>query len=247
MTLRTLRDYAPWQLRELVSRAFVPMAMFAVFAGIPVYAMADAARKSQSYSAEQLANILQGAYVGVVPLCLTLGAFLLMTRSVAEDRERQYVRFIFSHPVPPAPFYLMRFLLGVALFVLCFLPVPLVVRYFGADVPVLGTVVAMVLTLVLVGGLTTLCAALTAKDGLLLILTYMGTQLLQQLAAADALHAWLAPLVRGLPPVVPLSTVVRTLLSDASWPVTDIIHILGYGIGLLIAGLLVIRRAPLVR
>lgn len=247
MTLRQLRDYAPWQLRELLPRAFVPMAMFAVFAGIPVYAMWHAERNNPGFAAEALPNILRAAYSGVVPLCLTLGSFLLMTRSIAEDRERQYVRFLFSHPVPPAPLYLMRFLLGIGLFVLCFLPVPLLVRHFGGDVPVLGTVMAMLLTLVLVGGLTTLCAALTQKDGLMLILAYMGTQLLQQLSAADVLYEWLKPIVRGLPPIGSLSTVVKTLLDGAAWPVTDMIHVGGYGLGLLVAGLLVIRRAPLVR
>lgn len=247
MTLRALRDYAPWQLRELVPRAFVPMAMFAVFAGIPVYAMVHAERNNPAYNPEALANILRAAFTGVTPLCLTLGAFLLMTRSIAEDRERQYVRFLFSHPVAPAPFYLMRFLLGTALFVLCFLPVPFVLRHFGADVPVIGTIVAMSLTLLLVGGLTTLCAALTHKDGLALILTYMGTQLLQQLASKEVLYEWMRPIARGLPPVESLSTVVKTLLDGAAWPVTDMIHVGGYGIGMLVAGLLVIRRAPLVR
>ena len=87
----------------------------------------------------------------------------------------------------------------------------------------------------------------TQKDGLLLILSYMGTQLLQQLARQEVLYEWLRPIVRGLPPIESLSTVVKTLLDGASWPVTDMIHVGGYGIGMLVAGLLVIRRAPLVR
>ncbi|MBA3854356.1 MAG: hypothetical protein C0503_08070 [Gemmatimonas sp.] len=248
MTLATLRAYAPWQLRELVPRAFVSVAMFIVFAGIPVFATMHAQRNNPDFDPNALGKILKMVYVGVTPLCLTLGAFLFMTRSIAEDRERNYVRFIFSHPVSPVPFYLNRFVAGLALFTLCFLPVPLVVRYyFGADVPVLGTVVAKLATLVLIGGLTTLCAALTAKDGLALILVYMGTQLLQQLSAQGILYEWLQPIVRGLPPVESLKLVVKSLIEGTDWPVTDLVHVFGYGIGLLVAGLLVIRRAPLVR
>lgn len=247
MTLSTLRAYAPWQLRELVPRAFVSVAMFIVFAGIPVYATMHSQRNNPDFNPDALGRILKMVYVGVTPLCFTLGAFLFMTRSIAEDRERNYVRFVFSHPVAPVPYYLNRFVIGLGLFTLCFLPVPLVVRYLGADVPLLGTIVAMLATLVLIGGLTTLCAALTAKDGLALILVYMGTQMLQELSAQDILYEWMQPIVRGLPPIEPLKLVVKSLVEGASWPVTDLVHVFGYGIGLLVAGLLVIRRAPLVR
>ena len=155
MTLNVLRDYAPWQLRELVPRAFVSVAMFIVFAGIPVFATVHGARANSTYDPTALGDILRVVYYGVTPLCMTLGAFLLMTRSIAEDRERQYVRFMFAHPVPPASLYLMRFVLGVLLFIVCFLPVPLVVRYFGAEVALGGTIAAMALTLTFIGGMTT--------------------------------------------------------------------------------------------
>lgn len=247
MTLPALRDYVPWQLRDLVPRAFVSLAMFIVFGGIPVFATLHSARNNPDFNPDAVANILKMVYVGVTPLCLTLGAFLFMTRSIAEDRERQYVRFLFSHPVAPAPFYLSRFIAGLVLFTVCFLPAPLAARYLGADVPVLGTIVAMLATLVLIGGLTTLCAAFTEKDGLLVILVYMGTQLLQQLGAREVLYEWLRPLVRGLPPIETLKLVHKSLIEGTPWPVTDLVLVFGYGIGMLVAGLLVIRRAPLVR
>lgn len=247
MTLMTLRAYAPWMVRELVPRALVPMVLFGVFAGLPVYAMVHSQRSDPSYNLEALGNILTMAYVGTIPLCCTLGAFLFMTRSIAEDRERQYVRFLFSHAVAPAQFYLTRYVVGLLTFLLFFLPLPLVVRYYGADVPLAASMLAMTVTLVFVGGLTTLCAALVDKEGLALVFVYAGSQLLQRLHTQDVLADWLDPVAQALPPVGPLGTVIDTLLRGGEWPTNELILVVGYGLGMLVAGLLVLRRAPLVR
>lgn len=247
MSLAALRAYAPWMLRDIAPRALVPMAAIAVFGGIPVYAAARSQRTNPEFTAEALGRIVSLTYVSVVPLALTLGAFLFMTRSIAEDRERQYVRFMFSHAVAPAPFYLARFAVGLLAFLLCFLPVPVVVQYFGGDVPLAGSMLAMTATLVLVGGLTTLCAAMFNKDALALIFVYVGSQLLQRLRTQDVLVDWLEPVARVLPPVSSLGTVVDTLVRGGEWPINDLILVMGYGLGLLVAGLLVLRRAPLVR
>lgn len=248
MTLQALRDYVPWQIRDILPRAFVPMALFIVFGGIPILGMLSVSDPGapQPGSAE-FREFLRAAYIGVAPLCMTLGAFLFMTQGPAVDRERQFVRFLFAHPVAPAQFYLQRFIVGLLLFLVCFLPVPLVLRAYGANIPIVGTIVAMTASLVLIGGLTTLCAALVNKDGLLLIVVYVLTQALQRLAATDVLWDWVQPIVRGLPPVESLGLVVKSLLQATDWPVTDLVHVIGYGLGLLVAGLLVIRRAPLAR
>lgn len=247
MTLRPLLGYVPWHLRDIVPRALVPLVLFGVFAGIPVAVSLGGVGSAAPPDAEALGAMLRLVYVGVAPLCLTLGAFLFMTRSIAEDRERSHVRFFFSHPVAPAPFYLSRFIVGLATFAACFLPVPLLMRALGADVPLLGSMVAMLTVFMLIGGLTTLCAALTNKDGLALIIAYVVTQALQRLAATDALPAWSQPIARGLPPIESLNLIMKSLFEATDWPVTDIIHVVGYGLGLLVAGLLVLRRAPLVR
>jgi hypothetical protein len=247
MTLRVLRAYAPWQLRDLLPRAVVPAAICVVLGGLPVYATVHAQRGTPAADPVALRNILTLAYVGVVPLALTIGAFLFMIRSIAQDRERQYVRFLFSHAVAPASFYLSRYVVGLVTFLLCFLPVPLLVRQLGADVPVLGSLVAMVAALTLIGGLATLCAALWTRDGLAVVLVSLITQSLQRLGAQDVLSDWLQPIVRGLPPIDTLGSVVDALVRGGAWPTTDLIHVIGYGLGLLVAGLLLVRRAPLVR
>lgn len=247
MTLRPLIGYMPWQLRDIFPRALVPLVLFAVFGGIPVAVSMQGVGNAAPPDPEALGAMLRMVYIGVAPLCFTLGAFLFMTRSIAEDRERSYVRFLFAHPVAPGHFYLSRFIVGLLTFAACFLPVPLVLRAYGADVPVIGSIVAMFSVFVLIGGLTTLCAAFANKDGLALIVVYVVTQSLQRLATTDVLPGWVQPIVRGLPPIESLSLIMKSLLEATDWPVTDIIHVVGYGIGLLVAGLLVLRRAPLVR
>lgn len=247
MTLRPLIAYVPWQLRDIFPRALVPLVLFAVFGGIPVAVTLRGVGNAAPPDPEAFGAMLRMIYIGVVPLCFTLGAFLFMTRSIAEDRERSYVRFLFAHPVAPEHFYLSRFVVGLLTFAACFLPVPLVLRAYGADVPVLGSLVAMASVFALVGGLTTLCAAFANKDGLALIIVYVVTQSLQRLATQDVLPAWAEPIVRGLPPIDSLNLVMKSLLEATDWPVTDIIHVVGYGLGLLAAGLFVLRRSPLVR
>lgn len=247
MTLHALRDYVPWQARDILPRAFVPMALFLVFAGIPIAGMLSMGDTPNGVAPENIGSFLRAAYIGVAPLCMTLGAFMFMTQGPAVDRERQFVRFLFAQPVAPAAFYLQRFVVGLLLFIACFLPVPLVMRAYGAEIPIVGSIVAMGASLVLIGGLTTLCAALVNKDGLLLIVVYLLTQLAQRLSGQGILWEWARPIARGLPPVESLGMVVKSLLEATDWPVTDLVHVFGYGIGLLVAGLLVIRRAPLAR
>jgi ABC-type transport system involved in multi-copper enzyme maturation permease subunit len=247
MTRSAILAYVPWHVRDLLPRAAVPVALFVVFGGIPIAATMSGAGNNAPPDPDALSQMLRLVFIGVAPLCFTLGAFLLMTRSIAEDRERHYVRFLFAHPVAPAPYYLSRFVVGLVLFLVCFVPVPLGVRAFGGDVPLGGSLMAMLTVLVLIGGLTTLCASLANKDGLVLIVVYIATQTLQRLAAQDVLYEWAQPIARGLPPVGSINDVIKTLLEGGPWPVNDLVHIIGYGLGLLVAGLLVIRRAPLVR
>lgn len=247
MTVKLLIAYVPWLARDIIARAFVPLALALIFGGMPIGVAVKSRPSGTPLTPDGLADVVGLVFVNVVPLCLTLGAFLFMTRSIAEDRERQYVRFLFAHPVRPADFYLTRFVVGLVVFAACFVPVPLAARAFGADVSIVNALMALVAMFVLIGGLTTLCAALTNKDGVALIATYVGVQLLQRLASQDILYDWARPFARGLPPIGSLDPLLRSLLSGGDWPVTDLVHVIGYGLGLLAAGLLVIRRAPLVR
>lgn len=245
MTLKSLIAYVPWQLRDILPRAFVPMVLFGVFAGLPI-AVATSSHAPEM-TPEQFGQFLRTIFTGVAPLCFTLGGFLFMTRSIAEDRERQHTRFYFSHPVSPSAFYLSRFVVGLMAFLACFLPVPLAFLAYGADISLLGTMGAMLVALLLIGGLTTVCAALSNKDGVVLIIAYVASQAVHRAVEQGLTSAALRPLAAVLPPIDTMNDVMETMLRAGSWDLGDIAHVALYGLGLLAVGLFLLRRGPLVR
>ncbi|MBX3132087.1 MAG: hypothetical protein KF689_01715 [Gemmatimonadaceae bacterium] len=247
MTLRPLLAYAPWHARDVLPRALVPLAVFAIVGGLPVFGYLRNQEIIDLANNATQADFVRAMFREVLPLAITLGAFLFMTQSVALDRDRQHTRFFFAHQVLPDAFYLQRFVVGLVVFVACFAPVPLVMQWLLPDLPVLGAFGALVIALVLVGGLTVLAGSLTRRDGLAVILTFIVVRTLQQLSQADVLADWADPIVRGMPPIQTMAELQRAFLTAAAFQWTDVVHVVGYGLGLLAAGLLVVRRSPLVR
>lgn len=247
MTLRPLFAYLPWQLRDMAVRGLAPLAIMLVVGGIPTFAFLRGQDIVDLVNNERQAAFVVSVFESVAGLAITLGAFLFMSSSVALDRDKQHVRFFFAQQVNPVNFYLQRFVVGMLVFLALFALAPLSVELLLTDVNVWGSLAAFALSMLLVGGLTVLAAALTNRDGLALILSFIIIRTLQQLSAQDLLAAWLKPIVRGLPPIETMSQLSRALVEGNAVQATDVIHVVGYGLGLLAAGLLVMRRAPLVR
>lgn len=247
MTLRPLLAYVPWHARDVFPRALVPLAVFAIVGGLPVFGYLRNQEIIDLANNASQADFVRAMFREVLPLAITLGAFLFMTQSVALDRDKQHTRFFFAHQVQPDAFYLQRFLVGLAVFLACFAPIPLVMNVLLPDLPVLGAFGALAIALVLVGGLTVLAGSLTRRDGLALILTFIIVRTLQQLSQADVLADWADPIARGMPPIQTMAELQRAFLAGGAFQWTDVVHVIGYGLGLLAAGLLVVRRAPLVR
>lgn len=247
MTLRPLLAYLPWQARDLAIRGLAPLAIMLVVGGIPMFAFLRSQELIDLANNAQQADFVRAVYQSVASLAITLGSFLIMTSSVALDRDKQYVRFFFSHQVNPVAFYLQRFAVGMVVFLALFSLAPGVVELFLTDVNFLGSIAAFAVSLMLVGGLSVLSAALTNRDGLALILSFIIIRTLQQLSTQDLLAEWLEPLARGLPPIETMAQVSKALVEGSTVQATDVIHVVGYGLGLLAAGLFVIRRRPLVR
>jgi hypothetical protein len=233
--------------RDLAVRGLAPLAIVLAVGGIPIFAFLRRQDVVDFANNPRQAEFVVAVLSSVVGLAITLGAFLFMSSSVALDRDKQHVRFYFARQVSPVAFYLLRFTLGMLVFLAIFAIAPLAVELFLVDVNVLGMLAAFAITLILVGGLTVLAGSLTNKDGLALILAFLVIRTLQQLALQDLLAEWLKPIVRGLPPIETMSAASRALIEGNPVQGTDIIHIVGYGLGMLAAGLLVMRRSPLVR
>lgn len=248
MTLKPLLAYLPWQARDLAVRGSAPLGILLALGGLPIAAFLYQQGVVDLANDPRQAEFVRAVYQGVAPLTITLGAFLFMTSSLAMDRDKQHVRFLFSHQVNPVSYYLQRFVLGMLVFLALFSLGPLALEFLlGGDVQVLGTLAGYAISLVLIGGMTVLASSLTNRDGVLLILLYILVRSLQQLTAQDLLPDWMTPLVRGMPPLGTMSELTTALVQGNAVQTTDVVHVLGYGLGMLIAGLLVVRRAPLVR
>lgn len=247
MTLRPQLAYLPWQARDLLVRALAPLLVFAVVGGLPMFFWLREQEVIDLVNNGQQADFVRGVFESVSGLAIVLGAFLFMSQSVALDRDRQYLRFLFSQPVAPHLFYLQRFLVGLVLFLAVYAPVPLIIDGFLVDVATGGTLAAMAIALTLVGGLTVLAGAISHRDGLVVILVYIVSRTMQQLSEQDLIADWLDPVVAALPPIQVMSSLNQALIAGASWEWSAVFHSVGYGLGMLAVGLYIIRRAPLVR
>jgi len=247
MTLRPLLAYLPWQARDMAIRGLAPLAVLLVVGGIPTFAFLKNQEVVDLANNAQQADFVRAIFQSVGALAITLGGFLFMSSSVAMDRDKQHVRFFFSHQVNPVNYYLQRYAVGMVIFLALFGLAGGAVELFMTDVHFWGSIAAFAVTLVLVGGLTVLAASLTNRDGLALILSFLIIRTLQQLSAQDLVAAWMKPVVRGMPPIETMAQLSKAFIEGNTVQGTDVVHVLGYGLGMLVAGLLVMRRAPMVR
>lgn len=245
MTLRPLLAYVPWHAREALMRALAPLILLVVMAGLPVWAFLNTTDVPLSDPRAQ--QVAKQVFVDVAKLIALLSGVLVMARTIAFDRERQYVRVLFAHPVVPWQFYLLRFVVGTLVVAAVFSAVTAAWSVFITPLPVAGAALAFLLSAFLIGALAALCAALVQRDAIPLIFVLAASSLLQQLDKASAIPAWLARVARGLPPVQRLSELRDAWLSGGSVPTEYLPHVLIYGAAMLAAALIVVRRAPLVR
>lgn len=247
MTLRPLLAYAPWQARDAAVRALAPLFIVLAVAGIPLYGFSSSQEIADFTSDPRATELALQVYDSAVNLAMLIGAFLVMSNSVALDRDKLHVRFLFAHPVAPEAFYLQRFLVALVVSTSLFVAVPVIFSWLVTPVSVLGTLKAYLLIQLMIGSLGALCGAITAKDGLALIVTYITANILQQLERADQLSSWMSTVANALPPLAAMERTVDAFLAGTAVATNELILVLGYSLGLLVAALVIIKRAPLVR
>lgn len=246
-TLRPLLAYVPWQARDALGRAVVPIVVFAALAGLPIWAFARQTGRTDFMVDGPARDTVLMMYAQTLPLAITLGALLLMSQSSALDRERQYFRFVFAHQVPPWAYYLQRYTVALAIFVACCTVIPIAFTQVVTPVPVLAVVRSAALSGFLIGSLAMLCGVLVQRDGLLLIAIYLGATLLQQLERLDRLPGWLATVAVALPPVHAHGELREAWLTGRAASPGNLTLVLVYSSGLLLLSLLLLRRLALAR
>lgn len=248
MTLQPLLAYLPWHARESALRALAPVFVFAVLTGLPLWGMTTGTEGFDLATNPQAQAFASQLFQGNAGLTILIGGLLLMNRTIGLDRERQHVRLLFAHPVAPEAFYLQRYLVGLVLLVAIFASVPLVYSWLAVPVPVFGTIRATLLVGALVGALGVLLSAITQRDGIPLLALLLITTTLHELRKTDVLPDWADALTFALPPIGFAVDYAGAWLRGEAGPAGNgLVLVIGYTVGLLAAGLWVVRRAPLVR
>lgn len=242
-----LMAYVPYQARDALPKALVPVGLFALLGGLPLWTIA----RQQSLEALQQPGRIQDAalqiYAQAMGMAMTLGAIVLMSGLASLDRDRGHVRFLFAQPVAPWRYYLQRFVVGAGLFVACFALVPLGFSAVVTEVPVVPALQGAALYALVYGALGTLCSAAWNKDGVAFILVIVLARTLQQLATTGALPGWLEGVAHALPPLHAADTVRDAWLAGRALAGNDLVLVLGYAAGMLVSALLLIRHRPLAR
>lgn len=238
--------YAGWHLRDSLLRALAPIGLWLSLAGVGLGLMISG-NGLASVRSGPLQEAATAAYQQGLTLAITLGALILASGYVAQDRAQGHVRFLFSAPVVAWEFYLLRFVIGLASFVAATALIPVGFSLLVFPVPVAPVAATAALFGLLLGALAHLAGALTRRDGAVVIGVTVLASVLQPLARADALPGWLDALATVLPPIKAADEVRIAWMSGAAPGAGDLVLVLGYALAMLVVSLLIIRRAPLVR
>lgn len=239
--------YLRWHARDSLLRSFVPLFLFAAIAVLPIRSLASRNGMDAVRADGQLQQSVLQIYSQTMTLAMTLGAVLLLSGFIAQDRERGHVRFLFAAPVVPWQHYLMRALVAVGMFTALFMLIPLGFSWVVVPVEIVGVLKSALLFAALYGGLAMLAGALVNKDGALFIVLVVATTLLQQLDKGQLLGRALASVARALPPLVLADSVRSRWLAGDAPQTAELLHVGLYAIAMYVVALVIIRRTPLAR
>ncbi len=249
MNTRLLR-YARYQAPEFVThRLALPLILLVFAAGLPTYVMTKNTPPGWMQSPQGI-NLARQMFSQSITLFLPLGAFVAAVGVISADRQQGYFRFLFSKPINILAYYLQTYVLHAIIYVAVFGLIVWGYSAYTIHFSVHRAMEAAVLTFVLIGGLGLLFGAVTRFDAATLIVTYIAALVLQQLTLAPAhggLPEWLMTVGRGLPPVLKLDTLRDHLYAAQPLDSAQLWHVLGYGGGAAVIGLLLLRRLPLSR
>lgn len=238
--------YAAWHLRDSLLRALAPIGLWLSLSGVGLAVMIRGSGIESLRSGPMVPVALQ-AYIQGLSLALTLGALVLASGYVAQDRAKGHVRFLFSTPVVAWQFYCARFVIGLICFVAATTLIPVGFSLSIFPVPIAPVAASAAMYGLLLGSLSFLAGALTHRDGAVVIVVTVAAGLLQPLAARDQLPGWLAAVASALPPLHAADGVRTAWFNGASPGTGDFLLVIGYALAMLVVSLLIIRRAPLVR
>lgn len=244
-----LLAYARFQLGDyLLQRAAIAIVMVLFVAGLPLWGTLRG--QPDFFKTQRGPFFAMQLYTGTVALFLPIGAFLAGAGIVSSDRHQGHFRFYFSKPISVLAYYVQTYVLHGVVFVALFGAITWGWGALAVHVSVHRAMEAAALTFVLVGGLGLLFSTLLRFDGGLLVLVYIISMTLQQIAALPGkpqLPGWAVQLAKVLPPVYKMDQVRNHLYAAEAINSTDVWHVIGYGAGAFAIGLFLLRQLALAR
>ncbi|MGE5926460.1 MAG: hypothetical protein ACM357_03830 [Gemmatimonadota bacterium] len=217
--------YAHWELRDAARGPGAIILAIAVLAGFIMTRLPAV----QTFTTEGAVRAIAGQSLFPLVLVVTAGM-------VSRDLNDGYYRAYFSRPVSPSLFYLQRWLIGgcVLLLYIPLLTAATAVRTGDLGVPLWIAGRAALLYLVL-GGTVLLLSTLIRRDWVVAAVLYVTEQILHAVHAAGET---LGPLARAIYTVLPPFHVGAI---DGAPGSGEIWGAVGYGVGLVLAALAVLR------
>ena len=226
--------YLPWMTLDLARSAGLAVALVGVLAAFLISSMTVVTSGTGGEAT---------VFLGILDFAVTVFALLATAGIVSADFGLGYYRTLFARPVSPPLYYLQRWLLGGVLVLLATSVVGFAAAArIGAQLPIGRVLVQSALFYLLLGGLVLLLSTITRRDWIiaaLVVVAHAGLGLARSLGAAASGAA--AVLYTILPPFG---------LVDVGEPVpagADLVHVVLYGLALVLAALTVIRLRPLAR
>lgn len=235
--------YVGWMIRDLLVGPGLKMLIIAavtVWVAIVVTTSVTAGAASVTINGTP-AVISDGGPIFNVHRVGILLVLLATARIVSRDLAAGYYRLLFTKPVHPVAYYLLQWLLGGVAVVTTILLIDgvLAVRLHGA-MPGLTVVGRVGLLYLLVGGLVFFLSTLTRFDWIAAVLLMFAQSGIGTLRSFGFWSTRIWNVVYGaLPPF----HLVRLQDPIASHP--DLWHAALYGIGLMLAGVAILRWRPL--
>ncbi len=183
------------------------------------------------------------AFVASMRYLAFLGVLFATNGLVADDRKYGYYRLLFAKPVNVVRYYAAKFLVyGVGFLVIA---AALLGVYAGVIEPFFPAAFLPTLALIYLalGGIGFLLSAAFRFDWLSLAVVIGGSEVLWLLFRDSG--GWRAALLKLLPPVHLLDGVYQAVRDYRSLPVGDLAWLVGYGLGCLVLGLIVVRKRAL--
>jgi len=237
-----LGRYALWHLRDYLRDKGI--ATLIVVGLIGYLGQVPLTRARDFGVTETFANQLADqAFVASMRYLALVGVLFATNGLVADDRRYGYFRLLFAKPVNVVHYYAQKFLVYGAGFLVV---ASVLLGVYGLAVERFFPVAflpTLALVYVALGGIGFLLSAAFRFDWLSLAAVIGASEVLWLLYRESG--GWRSSMLKVLPPVHLLDGVYRAVRAGDALPTGDLLWLVGYGLGCLLLGLLIVRRRPL--